>query len=218
LIASIPFTITPRGATDYGLTGTLSDVVRLTSSVGLQVSSLSFFITGSTNKYVRNPTSCGDHVSTGQAFGWDDPTVVDGPPYTFTTAGCDQLAFSPSVALQIGDRGSTKQNSYPPLVIKITQPSGQADQKGNKITLPPELNSNNQAYKLCTQAQVSADTCPSDTQFGGVTAKSPFFGEALNGPVYLVEQSGQSLPGLFLDLKGRVNVKIQTKTQRVNGR
>jgi hypothetical protein len=65
---------------------------------------------------------------------------------------------------------------------------------------------------------VSADTCPENTHFGGVTAKSPFLGETLKGPVYLVEQSGQSLPGLFLDLKGRVNVKIQTKTQLVNGR
>jgi hypothetical protein len=120
LIASIPFTITPRGANDYGLTGTLSDVPRLPPNFpfpDLQVAGLSFFLTGTTNKYVRNPTSCGDHVSTGQAFGWDDPTVVDGPDYTFTTVGCDQLAFSPSVTLQIGDRGSTKQNSYPPLVI-----------------------------------------------------------------------------------------------------
>jgi hypothetical protein len=221
LVASIPFTITPRGASDYGLTGTLTDVPRLPPNPpfpDLQVAGLSFLITGSTNNYVRNPTSCGDHVSTGQAIGWDDPTVVDGPSYTFTTTGCEQLAFSPSVTVQIGDRGSTKQNSYPPLVIKITQPAGQADQKDNKITLPPELNSNNQAFKLCTQAQASADACPSDTQFGGVTAKSPFLSESLKGPVYLVEQSGQSLPGLLLDLKGRVNVKIQTKTQLVNGR
>jgi hypothetical protein len=218
VVASIPFTITPRGAPDYGLTGTLSDVLRLASSLGLQVSGLSFFITGSTNKYVRNPTSCGDHTSTGQAFGWDDPTIVDGPPYTFTTVGCDQLAFSPTVSLQIGDRGTTKQNGYPPVVIKITQPNGQADQKDNKITLPPELNSNNSAFKLCTQAQASAEACPKSTQFGGVTAKSPFLAETLKGPVYLVEQSGQSLPGLLLDLIGRVHVKIQTKTQLVNGK
>jgi hypothetical protein len=218
VVASIPFYITPRGATDYGLTGVLSDVDRIAGPPDLQISALSFFITGTTNKYVRNPTSCGDHVSTGQAFGWDDPTIVDGPPFTFTTVGCDQLAFSPSVSLQVGDRGSTKQNGYPPLVIKITQPNGQADQKDNKITLPPELNSNNTAFKLCTQAQASADTCPKETQFGGVTAKSPFLAETLKGPVYLVEQSGQSLPGLLLDLKGRVHVKIQTKTQLVNGK
>jgi hypothetical protein len=221
LVSSIPFTITPRGASDYGLTGTLTDINRLPSPpfpTNLQVAGLSFVITGSSNKYVRNPTSCGDHVSTGQAIGYDDPTAVDGPPYTFTTTGCDQVAFSPSVSLQIGDRGTTKLNGYPPMVLKITQPAGQADQKGNKITLPPELNTNNQAYKLCTQAQASADSCPSDTQFGGATAKSPFLSEPLTGPVYLVTQSGSSLPGLLLDLRGRAHVKIQTTTQLVNGK
>lgn len=217
VVASIPFTITPRGATDYGLTGTLSDVIAL-ESPNLQISALAFLITGSTNKYVRNPTSCGDHISTGQAFGWDDPTVVDGPPYTFTTSGCEQLDFSPTVSLQLGDPGTTKQNGYPPMILKITQPAGQADLKANKLTLPPELNTNNTAYKVCTQAQASADACPSDTQFGNVKAKSPFLSESLAGPVYLVEQSGQTLPGLLLDLRGRAHVKIQTTTQLVGGR
>ena len=36
--------------------------------------------------------------------------------------------------------------------------------KGNKITLPVELNTNNPAYKLCTQAQADADNCPADSQ------------------------------------------------------
>jgi hypothetical protein len=122
------------------------------------------------------------------------------------------------MSLQIGDRGSTKQNSYPPVVVKITQPSGQADILGNKLTLPTELNTNNSAYKLCTQAQAAADTCPSDTQFGGVVAKSPFLSQSLSGPVYLVEQAGRSLPGLLLDLHGRAHVKIQTKTSLINNR
>jgi hypothetical protein len=221
LVSSIPFTITPRGASDYGLTGTLTDINPLSSPpfpANLQVSALAFVINGSTNKYVRNPTSCGDHVSTGQAIGYDDPTTVDGPAYTFTTSGCDQVAFSPTLSIQIGDRGTTKANGYPPVVVKITQPAGQADELGNKITLPVELNPNNTAYKLCTQAQADADACPSNSHFGGVVAKSPFLSEPLVGPVYLVQQSGRSLPGLLLDLRGRAHVKVQTTTQLVNGK
>lgn len=221
LVSSIPFTITPRGNGDYGLTGTLTDISRLfipAPPFNLQVAGLSFVINGSSNAYVRNPTSCHNQVSTGQAFGYDDSTTVDGPPYTFTTVGCDQVAFSPSLSLTIGDRGTTGINRHPPLFVKITQPGGQADVLGNKITLPVELNSNNSAYRLCTQAQADTDTCPADSKFGNVSAKSPFLAGSLGGGVYLVQQATGSLPGLLLDLRGRAHVKLQTTTKLVNGK
>jgi hypothetical protein len=221
LVSSIPFTITPRGETDYGLTGTLTDINRLPAAVfgvDLQVRALSFVLNGDSNKFVRNPTSCGSNTSTGQAIGYDDPTVVEGPAYTFTTTGCSSVAFGPSLSVQIGDKGTTKQNGYPPVIVKITQPAGQADMLGNKITLPTALNSNNSAYKLCSQEQAAADNCPANSKFGWATAKSPFLSESLGGPVYLVSQSGQSLPGLLLDLRGRAHVKIQTKTTLINNR
>ncbi len=221
LVSSIPFYITPRGGGDYGLTGVLSDVSRLPASVfgtNLQVRSLSFVLTGSTNNYVRNPTSCGTHISTGDASGYDNTTPIEGPPYGFNTGGCETVPFRPAISFEIGDAGSTAFNKYPPVVIKITQPTGDSDQLGNKITLPVELNTNNTAYKTCTQAQADADSCPANSKFGGVVAKSPFLAEELKGPVYLIQQTGTSLPGLLLDLHGRVTVKIQTKTTLINNR
>ena len=175
-------------------------------------------LTGSTNSYVRNPTSCGTHISTGDASGYDDPTPISGPPYGFNTIGCETVPFRPAISFEMGDRGSTAFNKYPPVVIKITQPTGDADQLGNKITLPVELNTNNTAYKTCTQAQADADSCPANSQFGGVVAKSPFLAEELKGPVYLIQQTGTSLPGLLLDLHGSVHVKIQTKTTLINNK
>ena len=221
LVSSIPFYITPRGNGDYGLTGVLSDISRLPAAqfgTNLQVRSLSFVLNGASNSYVRNPTSCADHLNTGVAIGYDDPTPMASPTYTFGTYGCDSVPFSPTTTIEVGDRGSTGFNKYPPLLVKITQPNGQADQLGNKITLPVELNSNNPAYKTCTQAQADADSCPANSQFGGVVAKSPFLGEELKGPVYLIQQTGTSLPGLLLDLNGRVHVKIQTKTTLINNK
>jgi hypothetical protein len=220
LVSSIPFEITPRGASDYGLTGTLTDINRLPAAPpfipDLQVRSLSFLINGSTNGYVRNPTSCVPSTATGQAVGYDDPTVTDSPPYTFTPTGCDSVPFTPTVTMQIGDRGTTKQNGYPPFVLKITQPAGSADLRDTKLTLPTVLNTNNSAYKLCTEAQAAADSCPANSQFGFSVAKSPFLAEELRGPVYLLSQAGRSLPGLLLDLKGRAHVKIRTTTSLVN--
>jgi hypothetical protein len=208
-------TITPRGGGDYGLTGTLTNLSRLFP--GVQVTALGFNINASTN-YVRNPTSCELNVSTGQGAGYDDPAFVDGPPYQFTTTGCEQLPYDPKVAVTVGDRGSTAFNKFPPFVFKITQAAGEADIMGTKVTLPIELNSNNTAYILCSQAQADSDSCPAASKFGWVTAHSPFLSEASQGPVYLVQQTATSLPGLLLDFRGRVHVKVQTKTFLVNGK
>jgi hypothetical protein len=220
VVSSIPFYITPRGTSDYGLTGVLTDIDRLdTTPFGnLQVQGLSFLINGSTNKYVRNPTSCKDQTSSGQAVGYEDTTTAVGPPYTFTTTGCDPLAFNPSVSIQVGDRGTTKFQGYPPTVFKITQPAGQADIQNATFTLPVELNTNNTAYKLCSQAQANVDACPANSKFGGVVAKSPFLGDTLKGPVYLIQQTSSSLPGLLIELNGRVHVKIQTSTVLIGGK
>jgi hypothetical protein len=215
IVSSIPFTITPRGDGDYGMTGTLTNISRLFP--GVQVTALGFIINASTS-YVRNPTSCELNVSTGQGAGYDDPAFVDGPPYQFTTNGCQQLPYAPKVAVTVGDRGSTAFNKYPPFVFKITQAAGEADIMGNKVTLPIELNSNNTAYTLCSQAQADSDSCPAASKFGWVTAHSPFLSEASQGPVYLVQQTATSLPGLLLDFRGRVHVKVQTKTSLVNAK
>jgi hypothetical protein len=215
IVSSLPMTITPRGGGDYGLTGTLTNISRLFP--GVQVTALGFLINASTN-YVRNPTSCELNASTGQGAGYDDPAFVDGPPYQFTTTGCQQLPYDPKVSVTVGDRGSTAFNKYPPFVFKITQAAGEADIMGNKVTLPIELNSNNTAYSLCSQAQADADSCPAASKFGWVTAHSPFLSEASQGPVYLVQQTATSLPGLLLDFRGRVHAKVQTKTSIVNGK
>jgi hypothetical protein len=213
IVSSLPMTITPRGGGDYGLTGTLTNVSRLLP--GVQVTALGFIINASTN-FVRNPTSCELNASTGQGAGYDDPAFVDGPPYQFTTTGCQQLPYDPKVAVTVGDRGSTAFNQFPPFVFKIAQAAGEADIMGNKVTLPIELNSNNTAYTLCSQAQADADNCPAASKFGWVTAHSPFLSEASQGPVYLFQQTATSLPGLLLDFRGRVHVKVQTKTSLVN--
>ena len=128
------------------------------------------------------------------------------------------MPFTPTTTLELGDAGTTAFNRYPPFKLTITQAPGSADIKGNKITLPVELNTNNPAYKLCTQAQADADSCPANSKFGGAAAKSPFLAEEVKGPVYLIQQTNTSLPGLLLDLHGRVHVKIQTKTTLVNNK
>ena len=103
------------------------------------------------------------------------------------------------VARYLGTYGSARVRcavlfgAIPPFVLKITQANGEGDIRGNKITLPVELNTNNTAYTLCTQAQADSDTCPAASKFGWATAKSPFLGEPVQGPIYLVQQTSSSL-------------------------
>jgi hypothetical protein len=213
IVSSIPMAVTPRGGGDYGVTGTLTNVSRL--SAGVQVTALGFLINASTN-YLRNPTSCGLNVSTAQGGGYDDPAFVEGPPYRFTTSGCEQLPYAPKTSVTVGDRGSTAFRKFPPLVVRITQAAGEADIMGTKFTVPIELTSNNTVYKLCSQAQADADSCPAESKFGWVTARSPFLSVPSQGPIYLVQKTAASLPGLLLDFRGRIHVKVQTSSSIVN--
>jgi hypothetical protein len=213
IVSSLPMTVTPRGGGDYGVTGTVTGISRLPP--GVQVTALGFVI-NATAGYIRNPTSCGLNVSTAHAAGYEDQAFVGSLPYRFTTTGCEQVPFEPKVSVVVGDRGSTGFNKFPPFVFRFTQAAGEADVMGNKVTLPIELNSNNTAYTLCSRAQADADSCPAASRFGWVTAHSPFLSEPTQGPVYLFQQTANSLPGLLLDFRGRVHVKVETKTSLVN--
>jgi hypothetical protein len=221
VLSSIPFGVTPRGGGDYGVTATLTDIDRLPSPPNpsdLQITALGFVMNGSTNRYVRNPTSCGLNLSRGQAIGYVDPTVFASPTYGFATNSCGQLPFAPKVSITIGDRGSTAFRSFPPFVFRFTQAAGEADVLGTKLTLPIELNSNSTAYRPCSQRQADADSCPAESKVGWVKAKSPFLDVLSQGPIYLVQETPSSLPGLLLDFHGRVHVKVQTRTSLINNK
>ena len=81
------------------------------------------------------------------------------------------------MSFKVGSRGSTRQFGFPPLEVKVSVPNNdgglQADIRNNTFTLPIELNSNNPVYKLCTQAQANADSCPANSKFGNVDRQQP---------------------------------------------
>lgn len=222
LVSEIPFVIRTDG--DYGMSGTLTDITRVAfvppfGVVNIQVVGLSFTLTGSTNGYVRNPTSCAVATSIGTAVGYDDPTVVDAPPSSFTPTGCAGIPFSPSISFSTGGNSSTRRDSHTPLRVAISQGATEADMAGNSFLLPEELNANTAAYDvLCTAAQAAADACPAGSQVGGARATSRFLADPLSGPVFMTEQPGNPLPGLFIPLRGRVPIEINVATELVGNR
>jgi hypothetical protein len=219
-----PFYVRSNG--DYGLDGLLDNLTRSLTDLSLvgntQITRLSFTLFGIVNgrKYTRAPTSCDLHVSTGEVYGYDDPTpVADAAPSSYTPTNCSKLPFKPTFAMTVGSKGTTGYRQHPPLEVKVTQGAGEAGISANAVTLPSELTPNLVAFQtLCTSAQLAADACPSGSQVGTTTATSAFVATPLAGPVYLVQQPGVILPGLVADLRGRVRVKINIATSILGGK
>jgi hypothetical protein len=157
------------------------------------------------------PTSCDNATSTTEISNYTNAELSTGNS-TFTPTGCASVPFAPNMSLEFGKAGENALNGFPPVTVRITNPENNADVRANVIALPEVLNSNNTAYKTCSQAEADANTCPANSQFGTATARSPFIANPLSGPVYLVQQTAGSLPGLLLDLQGQIRVKIQTST------
>ena len=218
-----PFYVRSNG--DYGLDGVLDDLPRALTQLGVgntQIKRLSFTLFGVVNgrKFTRGPTNCSLHVSTGEAFGYDDPTAVkDGPVSSYTPTNCDKLPFKPTFSIAVGSKGATGERDHPSLAVHVTQGAGEAGISANGVTLPFELGPNLAAFDvLCTSAQLAADACPAGSRVGTTTATSNFVATPLSGPVYLVQQPGVILPALVADLRGRVRVQLTIANTILGGR
>jgi hypothetical protein len=218
-----PFYVRSDG--DYGLDGVLDDLPRALTDLGVgntQIKKLSFTLFGLVNgrRFTRGPTNCSLHVSTGEAFGYDDPTAVkDGPASSYTPTNCDKLAFKPSLSITVGSKGTTGERARPPLQVHVAQGAGEAGIFANAVTLPFELGPNLAAFDvLCTSAQLAAGACPAGSQVGTTSATSAFVATPLSGPVYLVQQPGVILPALVADLRGRVHVPLTISNTILGGR
>lgn len=206
-------------STDYGLDASLlEDLAPIPGTTRITNLTITFNAQsmGSVN-FQRMPTSCDAATSSTEVSNYTNAEVSTSTS-AFTPTGCGSVPFTPKLSVEIGSTGATAIQQYPPVAITITSPEGNADLRANAITLPVELNTNNTAYSLCSQAQADSNSCPAASQFGTATAKSRFLATALSGPVYLIQQTSSSLPGLLLDLQGQVRVKIQTSTVLINNK
>jgi hypothetical protein len=214
-----PFYVRTNG--DFGLDGVLDDLPRTASVANIQIKRLAFTLFGVVNgrKFTRTPTACNLHTSTGEAFGYDDPTAVSGPASSYTPTNCGALPFKPTFAMSLASKGTTAFNKHPSLRVTVTQQPGEAGVLGNSVTLPEILTVNTAAFQtLCTEAQLASDSCPPGSKVGGSHATSPFLATPLAGPVWLVQKAGSVLPTLVADLRGRVPIKVNIENSVIGGK
>jgi hypothetical protein len=170
--------------------------------------------------FMLNPTSC-------------DPMKIDGlvtsvagteAPVSsrFQVGGCSDLAFKPKLAMALSDRTQTTDGRHPGLTAVVTQPGGQANIKGAKVTLPLSLALDpNNAQALCEYQDGLAGNCPQNTIVGHAKAETPLLDSPLEGPIYFVKgvrfnSNGdpiRTLPTLYIPLRGQLSIDLRASSQ-----
>jgi hypothetical protein len=206
---------------DLGLDTVLNDIpntaelLRLgglppvTADIQITSQTLTLFGDVGNKTFMRNPTSCKQHVVRFDATDHTDDTATG--QATFTTTGCDKLPFDPKLSATIGSPGHTSPATKPPLTTVITQTAKEAGLKRAQVILPPGVTADAAALgNTCPTPKFQASQCPADTIVGSATATSPLLTAPLSGQVSVVEPlTPGSLPNLGVDLKGPLALQLR---------
>ncbi len=123
----------------------------------------------------------------------------------FQVAGCNALAFKPSLGVVVGGRTSKARGAS--IEVKITQGAHQANLREVQLQLPMQLPSRlSTLQKACPVASFEVGlppgSCASAARVGGVTVTTPVLPGTLSGPAYLISHGGGAFPDLDLVLRG----------------
>lgn len=174
--------------------------------------------------FMVNPTSCAPMRvdATLASLGGQSAPVGS----RFQVGGCSGLRFSPTLRLTLSGRHQTTDGKHPTLRANLTQPSGQANIKGVRVTLPLSLAldpANSQ--HVCSVADAAKDACPASTKIGAAQAVTPLLDKPLNGSVFLVQgirtdaqgRQHKTLPTLLVPLRGQIALDLRAQTSVVRG-
>jgi hypothetical protein len=174
------------------------------------------------DNFTLNPTNCSKLSFGGALLGGGanptDPAAFTRAPVSapFEASGCDKLGFRPKLSLRL--TGAMRRAKNPRLRAVLTARPGDANIARAQTILPRSLilDQGNLA-KVCTRVQFAADDCPKDSIYGNAVATSPLLDDPLQGPVYL-RSSDNVLPDLVADLRGQVEVELDSRTDSSHGR
>jgi hypothetical protein len=157
--------------------------------------------------FTFNPTNCvkekfkvgGDITSTG-----GQSKTLSTP---FQVTNCGHLKFAPSIAFSTN--GHTSKSDGASLTTKVTYPKAPqgiySDIGYVKVELPLALPSRlTTLQKACTLKQFNENPagCPSASDIGHVTVKTPILPGILSGPAIFVSHGGEAFPTLTMVLQG----------------
>lgn len=170
---------------------------------------------------LTNPSYCGVGMFYAGFFPNDAGAGVpaaQGIPFS----GCQALNFAPGIGMNFTDHKTGR----PPTAYTATNdvsadleatvgadPNG-AGIRNTEILMPKGVTINVRKIPFVCQMHEYPDNCPASSLIGSVSAVSPLLPEVLTGNVYMLR--GDSLPRLFLRLRGRINVNLIADNRFVN--
>lgn len=174
------------------------------------------------DNFTLNPTNCSKLSFGGALLGGGanpvSPAAFTRSPISapFEASGCDKLGFRPKLSLRLS--GGMRRAKNPRLRAVLTPRPGDANIARAQTILPRSLilDQGNLA-NVCTRVQFAANNCPKDSIYGNAVATSPLLDDPLQGPVYL-RSSNNVLPDLVADLRGQVEVELDSRTDSSHGR
>ncbi|HMJ72017.1 MAG TPA: hypothetical protein VK471_01495 [Solirubrobacterales bacterium] len=168
-----------------------------------------------------NPTNCSPFAFSGSLLGGGAnptdpaafaPTAVSAP---FKADGCEKLGFKPKLFLRLF--GASRRAKNPKLRAVLLAHAGDANIARAATILPRSLIlDQGNLSKVCTRVQFAANDCPKNSIYGHARAFSPLLDKPLEGPVYL-RSSNNVLPDLVSDLRGQVEIELDSRTDSVHG-
>jgi hypothetical protein len=152
--------------------------------------------------FLFNPTNCGLEA-TETTLESQTGTVQSGLTSPFQVEHCDALSFGPKFTAASNAHVSRSKGAR--LETTLTMPSGGANVKSLKVTLPKQLPSRlTTLQKACLEATFAANpsSCPAESNVGTAKVVTPTLPGTMTGPAYLVSHGGAAFPDLDLVLQG----------------
>ncbi len=133
---------------------------------------------------------------------------------------CKKLKFAPQLKMKLSGKGQTTAGKHPTLTANVTQPSGQANIKLSRVTLPLSLALDpRNSQHVCSVKDMRKDQCPAKTIIGSARVQTPLVSSPLTGKVYLVQgyrivhgHRLRTYPAMLLALRGKAAIDLHAQT------
>jgi len=208
--------------TDAHLTVTSDPLPTILDGIPLRIHAIQLDI--NRPGFMLNPTSCDPMSIAATATSTQGASAKMSS--RFQVGGCSSLGFTPKLKIGLTGKGKTRSGDHPTLTATLTNPTGQANLRTAKVTLPLSLaldpnNSNHVcAYAIAQAVDGGAVGCPAATVVGKATAVTPLLAQPLTGKVYLVQgirtnaqgQQVKTLPSLLIPLRGQIALDLRAQS------
>ena len=167
--------------------------------------------------FILNPTNCSEESFASSIEGTGGGAFSTSSRYQ--AADCANLPFKPG--LDVTTQAHTSRVNGVSVRIKLTEKPGEADIRTVKLQFPLSLPARlTTLRKACTEVQFAASPagCPTASDIGTATVKTPVLVAPLTGPAYIVSHGGAAFPDVEFLLQGEgVEVILDNKVDIKKG-